>query len=125
METSTVKKDFVQKNVAKVKRITKLPNEDVYNMEVKTYHNFAVNSGLIVHNCMDCFRYICMDLPYTFINKQNVSFTNYMRFFEEQKRGQKVNNPLSFRDMLDIINDDNVDSLFKEDKEYAGGYNIC
>ena len=31
--------------------------EDVYNMEVADNHNFAVNGGLIVHNCMDALRY--------------------------------------------------------------------
>ena len=31
--------------------------EDVYNMEVLGTHNFAVNGGLIVHNCMDAMRY--------------------------------------------------------------------
>lgn len=30
---------------------------DVYNMEVVDNHNFAVNGGLIVHNCMDSCRY--------------------------------------------------------------------
>ena len=30
---------------------------DVYNMEVADNHNFAVNGGLIVHNCMDAMRY--------------------------------------------------------------------
>lgn len=30
---------------------------DVYNMEVADNHNFAVNDGLIVHNCMDSTRY--------------------------------------------------------------------
>jgi hypothetical protein len=25
--------------------------EDVYNMEVDDFHNFAVNGGYIVHNC--------------------------------------------------------------------------
>lgn len=30
---------------------------DVYNMEVADNHNFAVNNGLIVHNCMDSTRY--------------------------------------------------------------------
>ena len=33
--------------------------EDVYNMEVKGTHNFAVNGGLIIHNCMDEIRYFC------------------------------------------------------------------
>ncbi|WP_391503129.1 hypothetical protein [Clostridium botulinum] len=31
--------------------------EDTYNMEVKGHHNFSVNGGLIVHNCMDALRY--------------------------------------------------------------------
>ena len=31
--------------------------EDVYNMEVEDTHCFAVNGGLIVHNCMDSTRY--------------------------------------------------------------------
>lgn len=30
---------------------------DVYNMEVEDNHNFAINGGLIVHNCMDSMRY--------------------------------------------------------------------
>ena len=30
---------------------------DVYNMEVEGNHNFAINGGLIVHNCMDSMRY--------------------------------------------------------------------
>lgn len=31
--------------------------EDVYNMEVSGTHCFAVNGGIIVHNCMDATRY--------------------------------------------------------------------
>ncbi len=33
--------------------------QDVYNMEVEKYHNFSINGGLIVHNCMDDFRLFC------------------------------------------------------------------
>lgn len=29
----------------------------MYNMEVDDNHNFAVENGLIVHNCMDATRY--------------------------------------------------------------------
>lgn len=28
-------------------------------MEVEDFHNFAVNGGLIVHNCIDSCRYAC------------------------------------------------------------------
>ncbi|KEH90607.1 hypothetical protein [Clostridium botulinum] len=42
---------------AKIKGIKYLGKEDVYNMEVENHHNFSVNGGLIVHNCMDALRY--------------------------------------------------------------------
>lgn len=29
----------------------------MYNMEVKNHHNFSINGGFIVHNCMDAVRY--------------------------------------------------------------------
>lgn len=44
-------------NLAKVAKIEEIHNEDVYNMEVIGTHNFSVNGGLIVHNCMDETRY--------------------------------------------------------------------
>jgi hypothetical protein len=34
---------------------------NVYNMEVEGCHNFSVNGGLIVHNCIDAVRYACED----------------------------------------------------------------
>ena len=40
-----------------VKSIRAIGKEDVYNMEVEDNHNFAVNGGIIVHNCMDSTRY--------------------------------------------------------------------
>lgn len=46
----------------KVKTITKQQNEDVYNLEADKYHNFAVNGGIIVHNCMDAMRYGLSDM---------------------------------------------------------------
>lgn len=48
-----------------VKRITLDGVEDVYNMEVEKNHNFAVNGGYIVHNCMDAIRYLCYTLHIT------------------------------------------------------------
>lgn len=39
--------------------IKQIENEDVYNMEVKCHHNFAVNGGIIVHNC-DAIRYFAI-----------------------------------------------------------------
>ena len=46
----------------KIKQIKYIGKEDVYNMEVKTHHNFSVNGGLIVHNCIDAVRYAVNDL---------------------------------------------------------------
>mgnify|MGYP004547883423 FL=1 len=43
--------------IAGIAKIELDGREDVYNMEVADNHNFAVNGGLIVHNCMDALRY--------------------------------------------------------------------
>ena len=56
MRTNTEKRGSV--NIAKVAKIEEVQNDDVYNMEVVGTHNFAVNGGLIVHNCMDEIRYL-------------------------------------------------------------------
>lgn len=40
--------------------------EPVYNMEVDEHHNFSVNGGIIVHNCMDDIRYFV----YTILRKK-------------------------------------------------------
>jgi PBSX family phage terminase large subunit len=40
-----------------INSIRKMGRADVYNMEVEDNHNFAVEGGLIVHNCMDSMRY--------------------------------------------------------------------
>lgn len=29
----------------------------VYDLEVPKYHNFSINGGIIVHNCIDAIRY--------------------------------------------------------------------
>ena len=42
---------------ARVKNVKRLGVADVYNMEVEGTHCFAVNGGLIVHNCVDSLRY--------------------------------------------------------------------
>lgn len=47
--------------MVKIKKIKKIGYEPVYNMEVKKYHNFAINGGLIVHNCLDALRYAYED----------------------------------------------------------------
>lgn len=39
-----------------------LGKQPVYNMEVNEYHNFSVNGGVIVHNCMDATRYLVKTL---------------------------------------------------------------
>ena len=55
LRTNTKKQNTV--HLVGVSKIEIEPNEDVYNMEVIGTHNFAVNGGVIVHNCMDAIRY--------------------------------------------------------------------
>lgn len=45
-----------------IKSITPIGKQPVYNMEVSKFHNFAVNGGIIVHNCMDDIRYFAMTI---------------------------------------------------------------
>lgn len=47
----------------RVKSITFAGYADVYNMEVEDTHSFAVEGGIIVHNCYDETRYACMSRP--------------------------------------------------------------
>ena len=44
-------------NTARIAKIEKDIQEAVFNMEVDDNHNFLVNGGLVVHNCMDATRY--------------------------------------------------------------------
>lgn len=61
LQTNTQKQRPVQDNAgatfATIKSIKRIGFQSVYNMEVDGNHNFAVNGGLIVHNCMDATRY--------------------------------------------------------------------
>lgn len=65
MSTNTVTQGVVRADAplscagrfVRVKSIRRTKPEPVYNMEVERYHNFAVNGGLIVHNCIDSARY--------------------------------------------------------------------
>lgn len=47
----------------RVKAIRPAGAADVYNLEVEETHDFAVESGIIVHNCYDELRYACMKNP--------------------------------------------------------------
>ena len=55
LRTNTKKQNAV--HLVGIAKIEIEPNEDVYNMEVIGTHNFSVNGGVIVHNCMDAIRY--------------------------------------------------------------------
>lgn len=105
-------------------KITKIENEDVYNMEVDKYHNFAVNGGLIVHNCMDCLRYICQDLPYDMSGNYNGPDT--VDFFE--KLDTIKDDIASFQDLAGYISRQQKAMLEstgnKRRSKYAGGYKL-
>lgn len=53
-----------------IKAIRKIGKADVYNMEVDDNHNFAIEGGLIVHNCMDALRYFVKTKHITKIRRQ-------------------------------------------------------
>lgn len=74
------------------------------------------------NHLMDCLRYICQDVPYNYMDMKNMAYSNYVRYFEEQKSGASTEKSLSFREMLDIINSDNIDESITSSVGYAGGY---
>lgn len=41
--------------IVEVKKTTK--RAKVYDLTVPGYHNFAINNGVVVHNCIDSTRY--------------------------------------------------------------------
>lgn len=74
MRTNTKKQNAV--HLVGVAKIEVETNEDVYNMEVMGTHNFAVNGGVIVHNCMDDIRYFANT-----IMKNKIGKTEYNPVF--------------------------------------------
>ena len=67
-------------NYVKIKKIEKIANEDVYNMEVNKHHNFAINGGYIVHNCMDAARYAVSEVkPPLQISENNLKLLKLSR----------------------------------------------
>ena len=72
MRTNIKKQNAV--HLVGVAKIEIEPNEDVYNMEVIGTHNFAVNGGVIVHNCMDEIRYFCNTVMKFKVGKKSDSF---------------------------------------------------
>lgn len=57
LQIDTTKQNSVQ--FVGIKSIKKIGKANVYNMEVKSHHNFSVCGGFIVHNCLDSTRYMC------------------------------------------------------------------
>lgn len=105
-------------------KVTKISNDDVYNMEVETYHNFAINEGLIVHNCMDCLRYICQDIPYNYIGMSANNYEEYFEFF--RKFGKIKEEPNSFETLVGFLKNDYKDvySDVKKQKRHTGGFSL-
>ena len=73
LRTNTKKQNAV--HLVGISKIEIEPNEDVYNMEVMGTHNFSVNGGVIVHNCMDDIRYFVNTV---LKNKQKKAYISIM-----------------------------------------------
>jgi len=66
-----------KQNIVRIAKIERIPAEAVYNMEVEDNHNFAVNGGIIVHNCMDATRYFVKTM--NIVKPRNAYIPSYMR----------------------------------------------
>ena len=73
LRTNTKRQNAV--HLVGISKIEIEPNEDVYNMEVIGTHNFSVNGGVIVHNCMDDIRYFVNTI---LKNKQGKAYISIM-----------------------------------------------
>ena len=64
-------------------------------MEVVGTHNFAVNGGLIVHNCMDDIRYFANTIMK---NKVGKATSNYTPIFVQEAKymNEDIRNPEYF-----------------------------
>ena len=78
------------------------------------------------NHLMDCLRYICQELPYDYIDMKRTSLSNYIKFFDKQKYSGQVSEPkgLSFKEMIDIINEDSLNLNYNSTDTCAGGYFI-
>lgn len=76
----------------RIKSISYAGKADVYNMEVKDTHNFAVENGAIVHNCYDEFRYVCMEMPIAapVVRKAATPGFDPLNLFSKQKQVKKL-----------------------------------
>lgn len=78
------------------------------------------------NHLMDCLRYICQEVPYDYIDMKRVVYSNYIEFFDKQRRGSAdIKKSLSFREIIDIINRDNIEESMNTRQCCAGGYSIC
>lgn len=72
-----------QIKTVRVKSVKFVGYEDVYNMEVENHHNFAVNGGFIVHNCMDALRYACRQYMDMYDGSMGVDWGNQYHIARE------------------------------------------
>ena len=111
-------------------KITKIDNEDVYNMEVEKYHNFAVNDGLIVHNCMDCLRYICQEVPYDYLDTTRKALSGVRNFLTNMgysvlKQNKRMAQNKSFNDIAQqCVNISMYQNKLKNSRKCSGGYKL-
>lgn len=78
------------------------------------------------NHLMDCLRYICQELPYDYLDQKRLANINYLKFFDQQNE-KKKEEPLSFKQLTDIIKEDyNIQQTFsnKHLKKHAGGFKL-
>lgn len=54
----------------KIKKISYIGKQDVYNMEVEGYHNYILDNGMVIKNC-DAIRYFVAGRPYPSVEPEN------------------------------------------------------
>ena len=70
------RKELQKDIVMKIKKITKIGNADVYNMEVEKYHNYILDNGMVIKNC-DAIRYFVAGRPYPSVRSEEGNRSAY------------------------------------------------
>ena len=78
------------------------------------------------NHLMDCLRYICQDIPYDYMDMKRLANVNYLKFFDSQNQ-KNDNQPLSFKELTDIIKEDyNIQQTYEKAsrRRHAGGFKL-
>lgn len=79
------------------------------------------------NHLMDCLRYICQEIPYSYLNMKHTSYASYADFFKTMNQKPKEQRENTMRSLLKDMYQESVEETAKErrGKRHSGGYRLC